>query len=154
RHPYLDGLRAGRPHHEGFTGPDMVRRAIAAYYALVSFMDHNVGQVLSTLDSTGLAGSTRVIYGSDHGENLGTRGLWGKSILFDEAAGIPLIVAGPEVPEGRLVETPVSLVDGFPTILECVGAQPEAEDAGLPGRSLFSIAEGALPQRAVLSEYH
>jgi choline-sulfatase len=154
RHPYLDGLRRGRPHHEGFTGPDMVRRAIAAYYALVSFMDHNVGQLLGALETSGLADSTRVIYGSDHGENLGTRGLWGKSILFDESAGIPLIMAGPEVAQGRVVETPVSLVDGFPTILECVGARPDAEDAGLPGLSLFSIAEGAVPERAVLSEYH
>src|SRR6185436_3323063 len=138
RHPYLDGLRAGRPHHEGFTWPDMVRRAIAAYYALVSFMDHNVGQVLSTIDSTGMAGSTRVIYGSDHGENLGNRGLWGKSVLFDEAAGIPLIMAGPDVPQGRVVGTPVSLVDGFPTILEGAGARPDPADAALPGRPLFS----------------
>jgi choline-sulfatase len=132
----------------------MVRRAIAAYYGLVSFMDHNVGQVLGALENAGLADSTRVIYGSDHGENLGTRGLWAKSTLFDESAGIPLIMAGPEVPQGRVVGTPVSLVDGFPTILECVGAKPDADDAALPGHSLFSIAGGAAPERAVLSEYH
>ncbi|MCC7483445.1 MAG: sulfatase-like hydrolase/transferase [Burkholderiales bacterium] len=154
RHPYLDGLRRGRPHYEGFTGPDMVRRAIAAYYGLVSFMDHNVGQVLAAVESAGLAHSTRMIYASDHGENLGNRGLWAKSTLFDESAGIPLIVAGPEVPQGSVVRTPVSLVDGFPTILECVGARPAAADAGLPGHSLFSIANGATPDRAVLSEYH
>jgi choline-sulfatase len=154
RHPYLDGLRRGRPYDKGFTGPDMVRRAIAAYYGLVSFMDHNVGQVLGALENAGLADSTRVIYGSDHGENLGTRGLWAKSTLFDESAGIPLIMAGPEVPQGRVVGTPVSLVDGFPTILECVGAKPDADDAALPGHSLFSIAGGAAPERAVLSEYH
>ena len=154
RHPYLDGLRRGRPHHEGFTGPEMVRRAIGAYYGLVSFMDHNVGQVLAALEKAGLSGSTRVMYGSDHGENLGKRGLWGKSTLFEESAGIPLIMAGPEVPQGRVIETPVSLVDGFPTILECVGARPDAADAGLPGGSLFSIAGGAVPERSVLSEYH
>ncbi len=154
RHPYLDGLRRGRPHHEGFTGPDMVRRAIAAYYGLVSFLDHNVGRVLSAVESAGLASSTRVIYGSDHGENLGTRGLWGKSTLFDESAGIPLIMTGPDVPQGRVVETAVSLVDGFPTILECVGATPDVADAELPGTSLISIANGAATERAVLSEYH
>ena len=154
RHPYLDGLRRGRPHHEGFTGSDMVRRAIAAYYALVSFLDHNVGRVLGALENSGLAASTRVIYGSDHGENLGNRGLWAKSTLFDESAGIPLIMAGPDVQQGRVVKTPVSLVDGFPTILECVGAKPEAADAELPGTSLFSIASGAATERAVLSEYH
>jgi choline-sulfatase len=154
RHPYLDGLRRGRPYDEGFADPAMVRRAIAAYYALVSFMDHNVGKVLGALEEAGLADSTRVIYGSDHGENLGARGLWAKSTLFEESAGIPLIVAGPEVPQARVVGTPVSLVDGFPTILECVGARPDAADADLPGCSLFSIADGAAPDRAVLSEYH
>jgi choline-sulfatase len=154
RHPYLDGLRRGRPHHEGFTGPDMVRRAIAAYYALVSFVDQNVGQVLAAIESADLAGSTRVIYGSDHGESLGNRGLWAKSTLFEESAGIPLIMSGPDVPDGRVIGTPVSLVDGFPTILECVGARPDAADALLPGTSLFSIVGGAAPGRVVLSEYH
>jgi choline-sulfatase len=59
RHPYLDGLRRGRPHHEGFTSPDMVRRAIAAYYGLVSFMDHNVGQVLGALENASGQNRTR-----------------------------------------------------------------------------------------------
>ena len=42
--------------------------------------------------------TTRVIYTSDHGDNLGTRGLWGKSDMYEEAAGIPLLMAGPGVP--------------------------------------------------------
>ena len=98
--------------------------------------------------------STRVIYGSDHGENLGARGLWAKSILFEEAAGIPMIMAGPDVPQGHIVDTPVTLVDAFPTILQGVGAKAFAEDADLPGASLFDIADGALRDRSAFSEYH
>jgi choline-sulfatase len=109
---------------------------------------------LSALESNGLLDDTRVIYGSDHGENLGTRGFWAKSTLYEESAGIPLIMAGPDIPQGKVVDTPVSLVDGFPTILQAVGATPDAGDADLPGTSLIDIARGAAPQRTVLSQYH
>ena len=154
RHPFLDAMRRMRPYDEGFNSPADVRRVVASYYALVSHLDHNVGRVLATLEQHGLAESTRVIYGSDHGENLGARGFWGKSTLFEESAGIPLIMAGPDVPVGREVDTPVSLVDAFPTVIDAVGARPDAADAPLPGVSLLAIAAGATPSRSVLSEYH
>ncbi|NIR97365.1 MAG: sulfatase, partial [Gammaproteobacteria bacterium] len=51
-------------------------------------------------------------------------------------------------------ETPVTLVDVYPTALEITGGKPAAEDADLPGYSLIDIAQGAQPDRAVLSEYH
>jgi choline-sulfatase len=117
-------------------------------------MDSNVGRVLGALEQAGLLDTTRVIYSSDHGENLGTRGLWARSTLFEESAGIPLIAAGPDIPQGAVVDTPVSLVDGFPTILQAVGAKADDADRDLPGVSLFDIANGAKPQRAVLTQYH
>ena len=155
RHPYIEHMRLARPYDAGFTGPEMVKRAIAAYMGSVSFLDHNVGRVLAALDRAGLADSTRVIYGSDHGENLGVRGLWAKSTLYEESAGIPLLLAGPGVPAGRVVKDPVSLVDIFPTVLDCAGIERGAEDAALPGSSLLPAASGGgLPGRTVLSEYH
>jgi choline-sulfatase len=155
RHPYIEYMRRGRPYDAGFTGPAMVRRAIAAYMGSVSFLDHNVGQVLAALERSGLGDSTRVLYGSDHGENLGARGLWAKSTLYEDSAGIPLILSGPGVPEGRVITDPVSLVDVFPTVLDCVGIEREGPDTNLPGASLLAgAASGAMPSRTVLSEYH
>lgn len=154
RHPYIEYMRRGRPYDGGFTGPEMVKHALAAYFGSVSFLDHNVGRVLGALEAAGLTGKTRVLYGSDHGENLGARGLWAKSTLYEESAGIPMIMVGPEVPENRVVEGPVSLVDVFPTVLECAGVEPDPADADLPGTSLLAAAHGKLPQRTVLSEYH
>ena len=63
-----------------------------------------------------------------------------------------MIMAGPDVPEGKVVQTPVSLVDCFPTALECVGAALIDED--LPGRSLWQIAQEDDQERTVFSEYH
>jgi choline-sulfatase len=154
RHPYIESLRRGRPYDGGFTGPEMVKHALAAYFGSVSFMDHNVGRVLGALEAAGLAGSTRVLYSSDHGENLGARGLWAKSTLYEDSAGVPMIMAGPGVPENRVVTEPVSLVDVFPTVLECAGVEPAPADADLPGTSLLAAAQGGVPQRTVLSEYH
>ena len=78
-----------------------VRKAIAAYFGLVSFVDHNVGRLVKALEDNGLSGDTRVIYTSDHGDNLGTRGLWGKSNMYEESAGVPMIMAGPGGAAGR-----------------------------------------------------
>ena len=91
------------------------------------------------------------MYTSDHGDNLGARGLWGKSTMYEEIAGVPMILAGPGVPAGKRVATPVSHVDAFPTILEIAG---EKMPPGFPGFSLIEISEGLKPDRTVLSEYH
>jgi choline-sulfatase len=153
RHPFIDAMRKCLCFDDEFDKP-MVRRAIAAYFGLVSFLDDNIGKILATLDATGLAGHTRVVYSSDHGDNLGTRGLWGKSTMYEESAGIPLIMAGPEVPQGNLCDVPVTLVDAFQTIVEAVGGKMRARDAHLPGHSLLDIAQGFVPRRTILSEYH
>jgi choline-sulfatase len=132
----------------------MVRRAIAAYFGLTSFLDDNIGKILATLESTGLAATTRVLYSSDHGDNLGTRGLWGKSTMYEESAGIPMILAGPEVPQGNVCDVPVTLADAFHTLVTGAGAKLDAVDASLPGHSLIDIAQGYVPTRTILSEYH
>ncbi len=138
-----------------FENDEQRRIAIASYFGLCSFIDHNVGQIFQTLDKTGLSESTNIIFLSDHGENLGARGLWGKSTMYEESVGIPLIMVGPDIPSNVVKRTPVSLIDMYPTIIESVGLKPDSEESMLPGRSLLQIAEEADdPDRLVLSEYH
>src|SRR5687767_9619482 len=127
QHPFTDAMRKCMCFDEPFDAP-MVRRAIAAYMGLVTFLDDNVGRILRALEETGLAETTRVAYSSDHGDNLGTRGMWGKSTMYEESAGIPLIMSGPEVPRGNVCATPVSLVDGFQTFLHALGAKADPSD--------------------------
>jgi choline-sulfatase len=108
-------------------------------------LDENIGHILETLEDLKLTGYTRILYTSDHGDNLGARGLWGKQVLYEEAAKVPMILAGPDIPAGVRRE-PVSHVDAYPTIMQCVGAAaPEAA-----GVSFL----GTIPERTVLSEYH
>ena len=153
QHPFIDAMRKCLCYDEHFDEA-MVRRAITAYFGLVSFLDDNVGQILKALEDTGLAANTRVVYSSDHGDNLGTRGLWGKSTMYEESAGIPMIAAGPGIPQGKVCDTPVTLADAFPTIVQSVGLAPDPRDADLPGVSITDLANGATPARTILSEYH
>jgi choline-sulfatase len=139
---------------EPFT-EDEIRRVTAAYYASTNWLDDQVGRVLDALRETGLDANTRVVYTTDHGEHLGRRGLFGKFTMYEESAAVPLILAGDDVPAGAVCDSPVSLVDSYQTILQGVGVElTEQEQNELPGDSLFDIANGAHPDRAVFSEYH
>jgi choline-sulfatase len=153
RHPYLRDYDACVAYDLGFNGDlAKVRRAIAGYLGLVSFMDDNVGAVLQALEEEGLMEDTRVLYTSDHGDNVGARGLWGKSTMYEESAGVPLLMAGPDVPAGAVCAAPVSHVDLFPFILEAVGVpMPEGRYYGV---SPLTLSGPRHRQRAVLSEYH
>jgi choline-sulfatase len=153
QHPALDYLR----HFFNIIEPldeAIIRRVTAAYYGLCTYLDKQIGRVLQAAKEYSLSDTTRIIYTSDHGESLGARGLFGKFTLYDEAAAIPFILAGPDVPQSKVVKTPISLVDCFPTILEAVGASLDPDDENLPGQSLWPIAQGSDQTRTVFSEYH
>src|SRR5580704_9027745 len=153
-HPYVRAIRECQVYQKGFAAnPGSLQRALAAYFGMVSYVDHNVGRLMDVLEASGLASTTRVLYSSDHGDNLGTRGLWGKSTMYEESAGVPMIMAGPGLPQGVACREPVSLVDCFPTILGWAGVAREAADRDLPGLPLDEVVRTA-PKRTILCEYH
>ncbi|NQZ58427.1 MAG: sulfatase-like hydrolase/transferase [Lentisphaeraceae bacterium] len=153
-HPALKALQEYLNYDEYFD-EEKVRIATASYYGLISFIDRQIGIILDSLKKLGLEDSTRIIYSSDHGDNLGARGFWGKSTMHAESAGVPMILAGPDVPVAQRVSTPVSLVDLAPTLIEFNGEQlSEKEKKELPGRNLIEIAKGEDKERGVFCEYH
>ena len=155
-HPTIDYFRRFFDYHDPFDEAT-IRRLNSAYYGMVTFLDRQIGRVLRALQSLGLADNTRIIYTSDHGEHLGSRGLFGKFTMYEESAAVPLVMTGPDIPKGKRVITPASLVDMYPTILESFGISPssEAGPTGNPsGTSLFDFIATESPYRAVLSEYH
>ncbi|MES2193479.1 MAG: sulfatase-like hydrolase/transferase [Pseudomonadota bacterium] len=155
RHPYIEEYAYGFPYDDHFEGENGVRRAIAGYFGLCAFLDENIGKILNALDASGAARDTTVVYTSDHGDNLGARGVWGKSTMYEESAAIPCVIAGPLVPRGRVSSTPVSLIDVFPTALDAVGLGEAIAARKLPGRSLIAVANQAdAPDRVAFSEYH
>lgn len=151
RHPFTDDYAATIPYDRGVPDRAAVKRMMAGYYGLVSFMDEQVGKILACLEDCGLGAETRVLYASDHGDNVGARGLWGKSVMYEESVGVPMILAGEGVPQGAVCPTPVSLTDVHATALDAVGCAEAPPEGSV---SLLRIARGVDPARLGFSEYH
>jgi iduronate 2-sulfatase len=109
------------------------RQAIQAYYASISFMDAQVGRILSALERLGLEGNTIVVFMSDHGFLLGEHGEWMKLSLFEGSARGPLLVAGPGVSGRGGSPRVVEYLDLYPTLTD-LARLPKTR--GLQGRSL------------------
>jgi choline-sulfatase len=155
RHPWVERMKQHWD-HDAALGTD-ARRELArrCYFGLVSFMDAQVGRILTALQALGLSEDTTVVYTSDHGDNLGARDLWNKSTLYRESTSVPLIVAGPGIAQGTTCRTNTSLVDIYPTALDACSIAQVPEEADLPGTSLLALADAPDdPARIGFSEYH
>lgn len=122
---------------------DQEKKAIAAYYASVSFMDAQVGKVLQTLREEGLEENTIVIFTSDHGYHLGEHRFWMKASLKEESARVPLIIKVPGK-DPAVSHSLVELLDLYPTVSELAGltASPHIQ-----GKSLVRVLDD--PQEEV-----
>ena len=90
---------------------------MALYDGAIQEVDARVGEVLRSLEVAGLAGSTIVVIMADHGEEFYERGRVGHGwSLADTLIHVPLIIAGPGLPIGRVVDIPVGNVDLLPTL--------------------------------------
>jgi choline-sulfatase len=84
QHPYILNYGQNFNYDDYFEGPEDVKKALSGYFGLVSYLDENIGKLLGALNDSGQADDTLVMYTSDHGDNLGARGLWGKSTMYEE----------------------------------------------------------------------
>ncbi len=88
------------------------------YYALVSHMDEQIGKILDALEASGKMNNTYIFFGADHGLSVGHHGLIGKQSMFDHSVRIPMMVVGPGIPEGKVLNQDVYLQDIMATTLE------------------------------------
>ena len=159
-HPALDFFRETFTYDRYFPKTRAhVRRAIVSYYGLTTFVDHNIGTVLDALENAGIAQTTDVVYTSDHGDNLGARGLWGKSTMYEEAIGVPLMLAGAGYRNRGTQHAAVSHIDLHPFVLEHFGIDDAASAPPQPplyrsrsfARDDFAAVTAGRP---VFAEYH
>ncbi|GAB3227659.1 sulfatase [Algoriphagus aestuariicola] len=111
------------------------QKAIAAYYASVSFMDAQVGKLLQTLKEEGLEENTIVVFVSDHGFHLGEHDFWMKVSLHEESVQVPFLIKAPGVKSGSSSSF-AELLDLYPTLVDLVGGKIPRN---LQGKSLVPV---------------
>lgn len=94
------------------------RDIVHAYLACVSFVDYQVGRVLTALEESSHADNTLIVLWSDHGYHLGEKNTFQKQTTWERASHVPLIISGPGVPPGGRCDRPVGLIDIYPTLTE------------------------------------
>lgn len=117
--------------------------SVRRFYAFCSYEDYLFGRLLDALETSGRADHTVVIYCSDHGDYIGSHGLWAKGLpCFKEAYHVCSVIGGAGIQGGRDCAELVSLADYAPTILELAGAKHKN---GLTGASLVPFLRGEQP---------
>lgn len=131
---------------------NLVRGIKAYYYATISFVDYQVGRILAALEEAGQLDSTLVLFTSDHGEYLGDYNCFGKRSMHDPSSRVPLLARRPGMfPEGRVCDTPVSLVDIFPTCVQAAGV--DTSGMSFPGLDLADLAVSGTSREYVFSHF-
>jgi choline-sulfatase len=134
----------------GGKSEEVAARCIAAYYGCVEWVDDAVGRVLETLAYLGLDENTVVVYSSDHGDLLGDKGAWNKTLFFDSSTRIPLMVRWPGRFAPRTANDLVGLVDLYPTLCDLAGVEIPQQ---CEGKSLLPVLEGgALGRERIFCE--
>ena len=114
-----------------------VREEIAKYYAMISEVDYQMGRILDELKKTGQDKNTIIVFAGDNGLSVGQHGLLTKQSPYESAMRVPLIFAGPGIPENKRVDSYVYLNDIYPTICHMAGLPVPASVEGISLKAAF-----------------
>ena len=132
----LTRLEHVSPPHEWVIENDAWKPMVQSYLACVSFVDDQVGKVVRALRESPYADNTYIVLWSDHGFHIGEKERHAKRSLWKDGTQVPLMVVGPDIPQGKICEKPVELIDLYPTLLELAGLK---KDTSIEGQSLLPL---------------
>ena len=99
-----------------------IKKNRAEYYAIITHLDVQIGRILDSLEKSGLADSTYIVFTADHGLAVGHHGLMGKQNMHDHSLRVPFFIAGPHVPAAKTTSEKIYLQDAMATSLDLAGA--------------------------------
>lgn len=153
QHPFDNGtlkvrdeLLAGFPR-----SPGEICRHIAAYYAMITHLDSQVGRIVETLKETGREKDTVIVFAGDNGLALGQHGLMGKQNLYEHSVRVPLIFSGPGIPKNQKRQGLGYLLDVYPTLCDLTGTKTPGNVEGMSLAPAIQSVKGAARQDLFLA---
>ncbi len=122
------------------------------YYAIITHMDEQIGRILEALEASGKAENTYIFFTADHGLAVGEHGFMGKQNMYDCSMRVPMLMSGPGLEAGKVVDAPVYLQDIMATTLDLAGVEkPKQVDfnsllplaTGKTNKSVYNLIYGA-----------
>ncbi|OGS23156.1 MAG: arylsulfatase [Elusimicrobia bacterium RIFOXYA2_FULL_39_19] len=139
----------------GKINKNALQRARAAYYALITHIDHQIGRFMEALDEYKESKNTFVIFSSDHGELLGDHNLFRKVLPYEGSARVPFLARFPEgmdIGKNIAIDKPVELRDIMPTFLDMAGVKIPGS---VEGKSILPLCKkGKTPWRKYIHGEH
>ena len=132
------GGRGGRGRGGDASPVDRAKQQYAAYYGLISHLDHHIGRVLDTLEKTGQAENTIVLFATDHGMAMNSHGQSGKHNAYEHTTRVQIFASGAGVPKGSS-DALVYLYDIYPTLCGLTGLSIPGE---VEGKNLTGVIHG------------
>jgi arylsulfatase len=128
----------------GNYGDTVVRESRVGYLAAISFLDEQIGKILTELEKRGDLENTLILISSDHGDMMGDHHLWRKSYPYEGSAGVPMIIRWPEslklkAKRGQKISELVELRDILPTFLDAAGTTVPSK---MDGMSILDLLRG------------
>lgn len=148
RYPYVK-----KGTHNPLTDTLEIKKSMLAYYACVTELDEAIGRIVEETKRLGIYDRTIFIYTTDHGEHLYEHGFHEKHNMFEDAVNIPMIISCPALlPQGKVCNSIVSLLDVLPTVAELTGSEADPQWQGI---SMLPAVRSDIPlERSVMSEFY
>lgn len=148
-HPHMEAMGAGKSLRDEKLAPwprtpQAVQLHRQEYYALITHLDEQIGKILADLERTGQADNTYIVMTADHGLACGQHGLLGKQNMYEHSLKAPLLIAGPGIPAGKRIDTPVYIQDFVATALQWAGVP---QPAHVDFKSLLPLIRGERTQQ-------
>ncbi|MFW5858346.1 MAG: sulfatase [Planctomycetota bacterium] len=134
------------------TGEQDLKTWTERYFGEITHLDAALGRLFGELDRLGLRENTVLVFTSDHGDMGGCHGRFEKSVAYEEATRIPVLVRGPGVTGGRVVAEPFSSIDFFPTLLGLCGLPPCPTAEGADWADHLAGRTDTAPRRDIIMQ--
>jgi len=149
-HATLDRVRLPQLYYAGIT-PEEYRGIKQRYLGLVTLVDRSIAAILGSLEQFGLMDETIIVHTSAHGDCLGAHQLFGKEVMFEEAARVPYLIRMPGQHRSMRISQSISHIDFLPTLLELLG---QTKPSHCPGQSHVPLLKGEnMPPQNIFMEW-